>query len=298
MTRSKTLTDLFAHYLAEVRSSQAPSTQYRQGLFFDTVARELGDMRLEDITPDVLRAWKIRLGLRHKASTVYRYMVLLNCALRFAVECGWLVGNPMAKVRRPSSGRGRVRFLTSDEQRRLLEACRQSANPLLYAFVTLALWTGGRKEEIRQLQWPEVNFDQGVVRFLKTKTDRPRSVPLVGDARRVLEALAVARRPGIAWVFAGADGRKPVEVEEHWRTARRQAQLLDFKIHDLRHTFASYLAMSGGSLRDIAECLGHSKIDQALAYSHLLPSHTASVVAQMHAQFLNPTLNQERPSDG
>jgi integrase len=292
------LTDLFAHYLAEVRDNHAASTHRQQTLFFAAVLRDLGPLALPDVTPDVLRAWKGCLSLHHKASTVYRYMVFLGCALRFAVECGWLVHNPLAKVRRPSPGRGRVRFLTSDEQRRLLDACRQSANPLLYAFVTLALWTGGRKEEIRQLQWPEVNFDQGVVRFLKTKTDRPRSVPLVGDARRVLEALATARRPGIPWVFAGADGRKPVEVEEHWRTARRQAKLIDFKIHDLRHTFASYLAMSGGSLRDIAECLGHSKIDQALAYSHLLPSHTASVVAQMHAKFLNPTLNQERPSDG
>src|SRR5712691_4585603 len=112
MITSRTLAELFTYYLADVRSSQAPSTQYQQGFFFDAVARELGHVRLEDVTPDVLRDWKGRLGLRHKASTVYRYMVLLNCALRFAVECGWLAGNPMAKVRRPSPGRGRARFLT------------------------------------------------------------------------------------------------------------------------------------------------------------------------------------------
>ena len=83
-----------------------------------------------------------------------------------------------------------------------------------------------------------------------------------------------------------------------FQNAVKAAKVDPLRWHDLRHTFASYLAMSGGSLRDIAECLGHSKIDQALAYSHLLPSHTASVVAQMHAKFLNPTPNQERPSDG
>jgi integrase len=293
MTTSKTLAELFAYYGAEVRGNQAPSTHYQQRCFFDAVARELGHMRLEDVTPEVLRAWKGRLGLRQKPSSVYRAMVVLGCALRFAVECGWLVHNPLAKVRRPSPGRGRVRFLTSDEQRRLLAACRQSKNPFLSAIVVLALWSGGRKEEIRQLQWPAVDFEQHVVRFVKTKTDRPRAVPLVGDARRVLEALAQQRRDGVPWTFPRADGLKPVEIEEHWRTARRQAQLTDFHFHDLRHTFASYMAMSGSSLRDIAEVLGHVKIDQAMAYSHLLESHTKDVVAQMHAQFLTP--HQEGP---
>jgi integrase len=293
MTTSKTLTELFTYYRSDVGPSQAPSTQYQQRLFFAMVARDLGDVRLDDVTPDLLRAWKGRLAVHRKASSVYRAMVLLNCALRFAVECGWLAGNPLEKVRRPPPGRGRVRFLTQDEQRRLLEACRQSRNSLLYGIVVLALWTGGRKEELRQLQWPEVDFAGSVVRFLKTKTGRPRAVPLVGDACRLLAALAEQRRPGVPWVFPAADGLAPAEVEEHWRTARRQAQLVDFHFHDLRHTFASYVAMSGGSLRDIAECLGHVKIDQALAYSHLLESHTKDAVARMHAKFLNP--NQEGP---
>jgi integrase len=287
------LGDLFAHYLAEVRDNHAASTHRQQTLFFAAVLRDLGPLALPDVTPDVLRAWKGRLALSHKASTVYRHMVFLGCALRFAVECDWLAGNPMAKVRRPPSGRPRVRFLTADEQRRLLAACRQSKNALLYAVVLLALWTGGRKEELRQLQWPEVDFAAGVLRFLKTKTGRPRAVPLVGDARRILEAMAQERRPGVPWVFPRADGLKPCEIEENWRTARRQAQLIDFHFHDLRHTFASYMCMAGASLRDVAECLGHVKIDQALAYSHLLESHTKDVVAQMHAKFLTP--NQEGP---
>src|SRR6266849_3031075 len=63
MTTSRTLAKLFTYYLADVRSSQATSTQYQQGFFFDAVARELGHVRLEDVTPDVLRAWKGRLGL-------------------------------------------------------------------------------------------------------------------------------------------------------------------------------------------------------------------------------------------
>jgi site-specific recombinase XerD len=87
-------------------------------------------------------------------------------------------------------------------------------------------------------------------------------------------------------VFARADGLKPREIECAWNTARRVADITDFRFHDLRHTYASYLAMSGASLRDIAELLGHKKINQTLLYSHLLPPHTCGVVERMVQQYL------------
>jgi len=77
-------------------------------------------------------------------------------------------------------------------------------------------------------------------------------------------------------------------MEQSWRTARRLAQLEDFRFHDLRHTFASYMAMSGVSLRAIAEVLGHRKLQNTMNYSHLLQSHVTSVVEHMTRPFLTP----------
>jgi integrase len=148
--------------------------------------------------------------------------------------------------------------------------------------VVLALATGGRKEELRQLRWPEVDFAAGVVRFLKTKTHAPRSVPLVGEARTLLEQLAQRKRPAEVWVFARPDGQQPIEMESAWRTARTLAQVDQFPFHALRHTYASYLAMSGASLRTIAELLGHAKITQTMVYTHMLESHTTGAVEKMY----------------
>lgn len=277
----RTLADLTDAYLADTLLNHEPSTHRQQTLFFAAVLRDLGPLALPDVTPDVLRAWKGRLSARHKPATVYRYMMFLGAAMRYGVECGWLLEDPLRRIRKPSPGRGHVRFLTTPERQRLLLACRMSRQALLYPVVVLALATGGRKEELRMLCWPEVDFGQGVVRFLKTKTHEPRGVPLVGEARTLLEQLAQRRRLSDVYVFARPDGRQPVEIESAWRTARTLAQIASFRFHDLRHTFASYCAMSGASLRDIAELLGHAKIQQTMRYSHILDSHSNGVVEQM-----------------
>jgi len=293
-----TLATLFSHYLTDTQLDHAPSTHYQQRVFYAKILRDLGAVPLEDVTPDLLRTWKAHLTTHYARSTVHRYMAFVNCALRYAVECEWLTVNPMAKVRKPSPGRGRVRFLTHAERHRLLLACQASRNPCLYPIVLLALSTGGRKNEVRGLCWPDVDFACGVVRFLRTKTDEPRAVPLLGEARRVLEARAQTRHPRIPWVFPRADGRKPRDIECAWTTARQHAGLTDFRFHDLRHTFASYMAMSGASLREIAEALGHRKLQQTMQYSHLLQSHTHGVIERMiHAFLLEPSANDpEMPS--
>jgi len=193
----RTLSEIFEQYLADVALQHEPLTQYQQRTFFTMLLRDLGPLPLEEVTPDCLRLWKGRMSQRLKPPTIYHYMAFFSSALTFAVECGWLDTNPMARIRKPSPGRGRVRFLTSDERQRLLAACRQSTNPMLFPLVVVAMGTSGRKNEIRLLTWPAVDFAQGVVRFLKTKTDTPRSVPLVGEARSVLEELAQWRRPQV-----------------------------------------------------------------------------------------------------
>jgi integrase len=101
----------------------------------------------------------------------------------------------MRHIRKPSTPKGRVRFLSQDERVRLLDACRQSRNPLLHPLVVVALGTGGRKEELRCLRWPQVDFELGAVRFTKTKTALDRAVPLLGEALQVLKELHRQRRP-------------------------------------------------------------------------------------------------------
>jgi integrase len=265
-----TLAELFDAYLAETTLEHERSTHYLQRKFLETVAHELGPVPLADVTQDLLRTWKLTLSQRHKPSTAWRYLMYLQHVLDFAVECDWLTVNPLTRIRKPSPGRGPVRFLSEEELPRLLAA-------------------GGRKNEIRKLQWSDVDFEAGVLRFLKTKTHVPRSVPLLGEARTLLEALAQHRRPEVLWVFPSSrkEDIQPLFIDYAWTEAVKKAGIAPCRFHDLRHSFASYMAMSGASLRDLAEVLGHQKLQHTMAYSHLLPSHMASMVERMGAQFLS-----------
>jgi len=89
----------------------------------------------------MLRAWKAQLVDHYKPASVYRYMTMLTRAL----EWGWIAENPMHKLRKPSPGRMRIRFLTQDKRTRLLAACRASSNLVLYPLVVLAVAPGGAK---------------------------------------------------------------------------------------------------------------------------------------------------------
>jgi integrase len=282
-----TLADLCTQYQREYLIHKSPALQAWWRYFCTKLLRDLGDRPLQDLSPEDIRAWKLALAHRYKPGTVHAYLKRLSRLLRVAVdEYGWLETHPMARISKPSPGRGRVRFLTTAERLRLLTACAASPNTMLYPVVVVALGTGGRKEEVRGLQWRHVDLQAGVVRFTETKTELSRSVPLLGDALRVVQALQGTCAPGVPWVFPAGDHQGPRLVESAWGTARKKAGLADFPFHGLRHTYASYLAMSGASLRDIAALLGHASIQQTMVYTHLLENHTRGVVENMAQRFL------------
>jgi integrase len=140
----------------------------------------------------------------------------------------------------------------------LLEACKQSKSPYLYLAVVLALSTGARKMEILTLRWQDVDLKRGVIMLHKTKNRERRALPLTGYALELMRQHGKVRRIGSDLVFAaGQDGQKPADIGLAWERAKRRAGITDFRFHDLRHTAASYLAMNGASLAEIAEILGH-----------------------------------------
>ena len=83
-------------------------------------------------------------------------------------------------------------------------------------------------------------------------------------------------------VFPDATGKRPVGILEAWEYAVKRAGIADFRFHDLRHTCASYLAMNGASLLEIAEVLGHKTLTMVKRYAHLTEAHTRSVVERMN----------------
>ncbi|MCA3640437.1 MAG: site-specific integrase, partial [Methylobacterium sp.] len=92
--------------------------------------------------------------------------------------------------------------------------------------------------------------------------------------------------PSKPWVFPRADGQAPIDIRTSWETARIAAKLSDFRFHDLRHSTASYLAMNGASLVEIADVLGHKTLQMVKRYAHLSESHVKELVERVNDKIL------------
>lgn len=113
-----------------------------------------------------------------------------------------------------------------------------------------------------------------------TKNGDRRALALVGYALELMQEHAA--RSTSKWVFPGPHTSEPLSIRTTWQTAVKRAGLEDFRFHDLQHTAASYLAMNGASLAEIAEILGHRSLEMARRYTHMSQAHTRAVQARMN----------------
>ena len=290
--KKHTLGEVVDRYLRDVLPAK-PRSEKDQKRQLKWWKEQLGDFLLADVTPALIAEYRDKLakgvtprGTQRSPSTVNRYLAALSHALSIAVkEWGWLDDNPIRKVRKPKEPRGRVRFLSDDERTRLLAACKEHNNPALYAIVVLALSTGARQGEILNLTWKDVSVSRGMIVLQETKNDERRAIPLQGHALEIVKKMRTVRRIDTDLLFPSRqDPDKPLNIQNIWRAALEKAEIEDFKFHDLRHSAASYLAMNGASLAEIADVLGHKTLQMVKRYAHLSEQHTMGVVARMNAK--------------
>ena len=218
--------------------------------------------------------------------TVNRYLAALSVCLNYGVkELQWVEKNPCDNVKKPEENRGRVRFLSDEERPRLLDACRPHAD--LYLAVLLALTTGARQAEIMTLRWGQIDFKRQVITLDKTKNGETRAIPLVGEAFKLLTERGKIRSLTDDRIFPPTGRAKKAEcldLRQPWEKALRTAEIANFHWHDLRHTAASYLAMSGVSLVEIAKVLGHRTMQMVNRYAHLSDGHIVATGEKLAAR--------------
>lgn len=295
--RKRTLEDLIAKYKHD-QLPQRGRDKETVGPQLDWWNTQLGKYCLSDITPVMIAEQRDRLSREpmqkkgEKAThmlanaTVNRYIASLSVCFTYAVsDLGWLDSNPVIKVRKLKAATGRLEFLSPEERKRLLEECRKSPSKSLYLVVVIALATGARLSEITGLCWKDIDFKQNVMRLEETKNGERRAVPLAKHVILLLQELKKVRRIDTDLLFARADGKGPVDLRKTFARTAIKAGLKDFHFHDLRHTAASYLAMSGASLLDIAHILGHKTLAMVKRYAHLTEQHTAGIIERMNEQY-------------
>jgi integrase len=205
------------------------------------------------------------------AASVNRMRAAGSALFRFAIRQGYVASNPFKGVAGKTEPRGRKRYLSDDERTLLLERCRQSRWDRLYLLVMLALGTGARMGELIRLRWSDINFEQRTAFLSKTKNDDARVLTL---PEPVMVELHKHREVGSGFVFPSERFKhRPTDPYPFWYKALEEAAITDCRFHDLRHSAASYLAMDGASLLEIAEVLGHKSLQTTKRYAHLSIDH-------------------------
>lgn len=227
-----------------------------------------------------------RERLKRSGSTVNRYLASLSSCLSYAVKTlQWLEKNSCQRIQKPKENKGRVRFLSDDERTALLDACKTHDD--LYLAVVLSLSTGARQAEIMTLRFSQVDFARKVITLDKTKNGDTRALPLVGSSFTLLQDRSKVRNISDDRVFPPTKFAKKsssINLRKPWMNALCTADIKDFHWHDLRHTAASYMAMSGVSLVEISKILGQRTMQMVSRYSHLSDGHIVATGEKLAAR--------------
>jgi len=216
--------------------------------------------------------------------TINRALVLLRYGFELAIrwkEPGVEV-NPVKEIKNIKDDNKLERYLCDKQAEVLMQAVAQSSNAMLQHIVLFLIYTGARKNEVLQACWQDVDWQKSSWRIPKTKSGKVRHVPLSRGALELLKKLQNQIKldhMGKHAIFANPETGKPfISFFYSWNSARVRAGMPEFRIHDLRHSFASYLVNAGRSLYEVQELLGHADIKTTSRYAHLSRERLAQAV--------------------
>ncbi len=265
-----TYAELAADHLAHARTyqKQPKNTEF---VMKNHLLPRWGRMRLDEITSQDIAKWfaeKAAAGLA--PATVDKLRTVFGRSFELARQ--WklpgVLSNPVRDVPRRKHSNARERYLSAGEVKRLFKALDKSESPQLKNIVSLLLLTGARKTELLTAKWEQIDLERRTWLIPTTKTGKPRYVPLSQSAIDNIEALP--RWAGCPWLLPNPDTLKPyTDIKRSWEKARDAAGLYDFRIHDLRHSAASFMINAGIDLYAVGRVLGHADHRSTQRYSHV-----------------------------
>ncbi len=259
------------HYWPAVAPTLSPTEQRNRRSRLDTqILDRFGDYRLNKLRQEQIETWYAERLQAVAVNTANLELALLKHILNRAVAWRYLKASPARGLSKRKPPAGRVRYLTDEERKLLLDGC----DAALYPVALAALHTGARRGELHALQWKDCDFKARTLTFWQTKNGERRSVPLTETLVACLRGLPRPIDPE-ARVFAKWT---PDAISVAFGRLAKRLGLHDLRFHDLRHDFASALTMAGVSQRAVMALLGHKDPRMTLRYQHLSPEHLRDAV--------------------
>jgi len=230
----------------------------------------IGGLKLSKVTPERLRDYQSqRLSEGAAPATIHLDMAFISSCFSFAIREGLAEKNPCSAVQGIPLDNKRVRWMTDEEESRLLPVMSPWAR-------NAAVWllnTGLRRENGLSVKWPDIDLFGRTVRISGecTKNHKPLVIPLNETAFSLIRRLGKVRQIDCEHVFLGFR-RRPISGKVFYnvfKKACRRAGIKDLHPHDLRHTFATRLIKRGVSIFAVSRLLGHSSVTMTERYSHI-----------------------------
>jgi site-specific recombinase XerD len=260
----------------------------------------LFNVPVDELSPDVIDKWiKQRIDSGTKAATVNKIVSALKAALNWGVKTKRLEANPLTHVgkRKELDSEQKIRFLSEDERERLESALtvrdsrirEQDAKKepaefadFLYPAVLLSLNTGIRRNALFNLKWADIDLSKQLITLRPeiSKNGKKEMVDINDDATDVL--LSWQKQNPCAdkneLVFPEIKGSRYMFVHREWQAMLKEANIEDFRWHDMRHDFASQLVMRGVDIYTVCKMLNHSDVKITMKYAHLAPKQKLNAV--------------------
>jgi len=238
--------------------------------------KALRDKPVIDITTSDINDAISTLPSHLKNATINRYVAAISVVFSYACREYGLQLNPVRQIALLPENNRRTRYLSKAERTRLFEASRASKWDKLYLLVLTAITTGARRGELLGLRWIDIDFDRRTAHVSSTKNGEPKVLPLTDSV--IQEMQKFNHHHNVLIFNSELKPEKPYFFFKQWKKVLTEAEIDDFRFHDLRHTTASYLAQSGASLLEIADVLGHKQISVTKRYAHLCIEHKSSLI--------------------
>lgn len=282
-------------YLPSCTAKHPRTIDFERSMAGKWILPNIGTVPMQELTPRMLEEIVAKASAQGKSpATMAKILGIISQVWNRAASNGLVSGDsPTKKVKLPQKDNRRMRFLTPDEARVLLDALRQRSLDM-HDMALLSLFCGLRAGEIHALTWADVDFTNGTLYIRDTKNNESRHAFMGDEVRHML----TRRRPEFnhknELVFPGKNGTMRRWVSDTFeRTVRDlglnstgEVQIRDdgkrvpmeisdtrqrVVFHSLRHTFASWLVQRGTPLYTVAKLMGHSTLEMTQRYSHLAP---------------------------
>ncbi len=205
-----------------------------------------------------------------QSNSCNRMLSVIKTLFSVAVQWGILesMRNPCKGIRALSEKTPRTRYLNKEEMKRVLDVLQSMPHNKSALALQLLLYTGARKSEVLTARWENVHIQERTLTVPLAKSGKSHHIPLSDEALEIINHLAKNRQG--AWLFPGvSQERHLVSLYPAWNKIRKQLNLTDVRIHDLRHSFASMLVTAGASLYEVQKILGHHSPKVTMRYAHL-----------------------------